>query len=218
MERTYSCKLRSLAACTRAARLLPLRYSGPSALSCPLFTLLPRRKILRRRPKAPRCSLMAAFLISDNACYPASWRVAFTCEALKTVAINRTQVLVLSFFGLVWTSLVILFAAAPEVYGRALGLSSAHARLLFLVAISVFIALLGMGVIRRWRWTFWLILVAFVFGPLRVVASVLALGGVLPADGPTWYVLYQALLGALQFAVALFMLAGYRRDGTWGAF
>lgn len=121
MERTYSCKLRSLAACTRAARLLPLRYSGPSALSCPLFTLLPRRKILRRRPKAPRCSLMAAFLISDNACYPASWRVAFTCEALKTVAINRTQVLVLSFFGLVWTSLVILFVAAPEVYGRALG-------------------------------------------------------------------------------------------------
>src|SRR5215212_8909827 len=151
---------------------------------------------------------MAAFLISDNACYPPSWRLAFTSEALKTVAINRTQVLVLSFFGLAWTSLVILFVAAPEVYGRALELSSADARLLFLVAISVFIALLGMGVIRRWRWTFWLIL----------VASVLALGGVLPADGPTWYVLYQALLGALQFAVALFMLAGYRRDGTWGAF
>jgi hypothetical protein len=27
------------------------------------------------------------------------------------------------------------------------------------------------------------------------VASVLTLGGVLPADEPTWYVLYQALLG-----------------------
>ena len=97
--------------------------------------------------------------------------------------INRTQALVLGFFGLVWASLVVLFAVAPDVYGRALGLSSAEARLLFLVAISAFVALLGMGVNRRWRWAFWLIFVAFLFGPLRVVASVLALSGVLPADG-----------------------------------
>jgi hypothetical protein len=157
---------------------------------------------------------MAAFLISDNACYAASWRLAFTCGALKTVAINRTQVLVLSFFGLVWTSLVILFVAAPEVYGRALGLSSADARLLFLVAISVFITLLGMGLIRRWRWTFWLILVAFVFGPLRVVASVLALGGVLPADGPTWYVLYQALLRSLPWKNVAGTHSPYRLPAT----
>ena len=134
------------------------------------------------------------------------------------MAINRTQTLVLGFFALAWASLVALFAAAPEVYGRALGLSSADARLLFLAAISAFIALLGMGAVRRWRWTFWLILVAFLFGPLRVVVSVLALGGVLLPEGPTWYVLYQALLGLLQFAVALFMLAGYRRVGAWGAF
>jgi hypothetical protein len=48
------------------------------------------------------------------------------------------------------------------------------------------------------------------------VASALTLGGVLPADEPTWYVLYQALLGLLQSAIALFMMAGYRRAGTWG--
>jgi hypothetical protein len=131
---------------------------------------------------------------------------------------NRTQASVLGFFGLAWASLVVLFALAPEVYGRALRLSSAGARLLFLVAISAFIALLGIGVIRRWRWAFWLIFVAFLFGPLRVVASVLALSGVLTADGPTWYVLYQALLGLVQFVIALAMLAGYRRAGAWGAF
>lgn len=91
------------------------------------------------------------------------------------MAINRTQALVLGFFVLAWASLAALFAAAPEVYGRALGLSSAAARLLFLVAITVFLSLLSMGVIRRWRWVFWLIFVAFLFGPLRVVASVLAL-------------------------------------------
>jgi hypothetical protein len=60
--------------------------------------------------------------------------------------------------------------------------------------------------------------VAFLFGVLRVPASVLALEAVLPADGPTWYVLYQGLLGLLQFAIALAMLAGYRREGIWGAF
>ena len=38
----------------------------------------------------------------------------------------------------------------------------------------------------------------------------------LPADEPTWYVLYQALLGLLQSAIALLMMAGYRRTGTWG--
>jgi hypothetical protein len=45
----------------------------------------------------------------------------------------------------------------------------------------------------RWRWTFWLIVVAFLFGVLRVPASILELTGVLPAAGPTWYVLFQAL-------------------------
>ncbi len=58
----------------------------------------------------------------------------------------------------------------------------------------------------------------FLFGVLRIPASVLSLKGILPADGPTWYVLYQALLGVLQCVIGLFMVAGYRRDGIWGAF
>ena len=134
------------------------------------------------------------------------------------MTINRTQALVLGFFVLVWATLVALFAVAPEVYYRAMKLSSAGAGLLFLVGISAFIALLGIEVLRRWRWTFWLIAVAFLFGVLRIPVSVLTLEGVLPADGPTWYVLYQAFLGLLQFAIALLMLVGYRRAGTWGAF
>ena len=134
------------------------------------------------------------------------------------MTINRTQALVLGFFVLVWATLLLLFALAPEIYYQAMKLSSASAGLLFLVGISAFIALLGIGVLRRWRWTFWLIAVAFLFGVLRVPASVLTLKGMLPADGPTWYVLYQACLGLLQFAIALLMLVGYRRAGAWGAF
>ena len=96
------------------------------------------------------------------------------------MTINRTQALVLGFFVLVWVSLVAIFALAPEVYYRAMKFSSAGVGLLFLVGISAFIALLVVGVIRRWRWTFWLIAFAFLFGVLRIPASVLALAGISP--------------------------------------
>jgi len=143
---------------------------------------------------------------------------AFETTPEDDVMTNRTQALVLGFFLLVWASLVAIFLAVPEVYYRAMKLSSAGAGLLFLVGISAFIGLLGIGVLRRWRWTFWLIAIAFLFGVLRIPVTFLTLAGVLPADGPPWYVVYQGFLGLVQFAIALFMLAGYRRVGTWGAF
>ena len=134
---------------------------------------------------------------------------------------NRTQLLVLGFFLLVWVSLVAILAMAPAVYDQALRLPPGEhrpAELAFLVALSAFIALLGIGVLRRWRWTFWLIMVAFLFGVLRVPASLLELTGMLPAAGPTWYVLVQAFVGLLQFAIGVAMLVGYRRAGVWGEF
>ena len=134
------------------------------------------------------------------------------------MAINRTQALVLGFLVLVWASLVAIFAAAPEVYDQALRLPSSDAQLAFLIGISAFIALLGTGVIRRWRWTFWLIAVAFLFGVLRIPVSILELKELLSAAAPIWYVLYQALLGLLQFAIGLAMVSGYRRAGVWGEF
>jgi hypothetical protein len=134
--------------------------------------------------------------------------------------VNRTQVLVLGFLLLAWTSLLIILAAAPEVYDQALRLPTGDRRTAeigFLAAISGFIALLGVGVVGRWRWTFWLVLVAFLFGVLRVPVAILQLTGILAADGPTWYVAFQGLLGVLQFAIGLAMVAGYRRAGVWGA-
>ena len=133
--------------------------------------------------------------------------------------VDRTQALVLGFFVLVWISLVAIFVVVPEVYEQALRLPSASGRsvgLAFLIRLSAFIALLGVGALQRWRWTFWLIMVAFLFGVLRVPAFVLGFTGVLPKAGPTWYVLYQALLGLVQFSIGLLMVVGYRRGGTWG--
>jgi len=132
---------------------------------------------------------------------------------------NRAQALILGFFLVVWGSLVVILAAAPDVYDQALRLPPDRVRLAeiaFLTALAAFIALLSIGVVRRW--VFWLILVAFVFGVLRVPVAVLQLTGVLPTSVPTWYVLLQGLIGLAQLAIAAAMVAGYRRSGVWGAF
>ena len=134
--------------------------------------------------------------------------------------VNRTQALVLGFFVLAMTSLLVILAAAPEVYDQALRLPTGNraVEIAFLAALLGFIALLGIGVLRRWRWAFWLILVAFLAGVLRVPVAILQLTEVLTADGPRWYVTFQGLLGVLQLAIGLAMVAGYRRAGVWGEF
>ena len=125
---------------------------------------------------------------------------------------NRTQALVLGFFVLSWASLVTILVATPEVYDQALQLPARDQplfELAFLAALSIFLVLLGVGVVRRWRWTFWLIVVAFIAGVLRVPASILQLSGVLPSESPSCYVLLQAIMGLMQVAIGLAMLAGY---------
>ena len=134
--------------------------------------------------------------------------------------VNRTQALVLGFFLVAWMSLLTILVAAPEVYDQALRLPGAGgaAEIAFLTALTAFIGFLSVGVVRRWRWAFWLILVAFLAGVLRVPVAILQLTGVLSVDTPTWYVAFQGLLGVAQLAIGLAMLAGYRRSGVWGAF
>jgi hypothetical protein len=136
------------------------------------------------------------------------------------VKINRTQAVVLGFTLLAWLSLVIILATAPGVLDGPLRLPAGNrpAEIAFLVALSALLALLVMGVVRRWRWTFWLVLVAFLAGLLRIPASVLELTGILPSPGPTWYTLLQAAIGLVQFAIGVGMLIGFRKGGAWGAF
>jgi hypothetical protein len=134
--------------------------------------------------------------------------------------VNRTQALVLGFFVVALASLVVILVAAPDVYDQALRLrkGSAAMEVAFLAALTAFIGLLTVGVLRRWRWIFWLVLVAFFAGVLRVPVAVLQLTGVLAADVPTWYVIFQGVIGLVQVAIGLAMLAGYRRAGIWGSF
>ena len=133
---------------------------------------------------------------------------------------NRTQALVLGFFGMALGSLVVILVAAPEVYDQALRLpeGSAAMQVAFLAGLTAFIGLLTVGVLRRWRWIFWLVLVAFLAGILRVPVAILQVTGALAADVPTWYVIFQGVVGLAQVAIGLAMLAGYQRAGVWGSF
>ena len=134
--------------------------------------------------------------------------------------VNRMQTLVLGFFVAVWASVLIILVAAPEVYDQALRLPADQpvVELATLAGLSGLIGLLVVAVVRRWRWAFWLILIAFLFGILRVPVAALQLTGVLASDVPAWYVVFQGLLGVVQFGIGLVMVAGYRHAGTWGAF
>jgi hypothetical protein len=133
---------------------------------------------------------------------------------------NRTQALVLGFLVVALSSLLVILVVAPDVYDQALRLpdGSAVAEVAFLVVLTAFIGLLAVGVLRRWRWIFWLIMVAFLAGVLRVPVAILQLTGVLSADVPAWYVAFQGVIGLAQVAIGLAMLAGYRRSGVWGSF
>jgi hypothetical protein len=141
---------------------------------------------------------------------------------LEHSSLNRTQHLVLGFFVLAWVALIAILAAAPEVYEQLLRLPGSERKLqtlTFLMALSTFLTLLGVGVVRHWRWTFWLVLVAFLIGGvLRVPVSFLQLRGMLPTDFPARYLLLQLLIGVVQVAIGLLMVVGYRRDGVWGSF
>jgi hypothetical protein len=136
--------------------------------------------------------------------------------------VNRTQALILGFSLVAWIALVGILVAAPEIYDaelRPLGLAGvAQARLGFLAGITALLTLLAVGTLRRWRWVFWMVLVAFAAGVLRVPLFGLQAARVLPLDVPLWYAALQALIGIVQVAIAAAMLIGYRRNGIWGRF
>src|SRR3954463_708251 len=135
--------------------------------------------------------------------------------------VNRTQQLVLGFVVLAWLALMVILLVSPAIYDRSLRAGGSQRRLVDLgcvVALTGLLALLGLAVVRRWRWAFWLILIAFFAGLLRVPAAALQLTRDLATADPAWYVILQAALGVVQFLIATAMLRGYRKAGVWGPY
>ena len=133
----------------------------------------------------------------------------------------RLEMAVIAFFVLTALSLFVVYLADPSIYAQTLALTPTPVErypapvTLFLIGILALIALLIIGVVRHWRWVFWLMLVAFGASALQVPATILQITGVLPDTNPLWYSLYRMGIAVIEVALAVWMIRIYRAQGVW---
>ena len=134
---------------------------------------------------------------------------------------QRLERVLIAFFLLTTLFLLVVYIAAPSIYTNTLLLASSPADrypvpiTLFLIVLLVFIIVLLVGVVRHWRWLFWLLLIAFGCMILEIPATALQLTGVLPNLFPVWYSLCRMGVAVLAFLIALWMVRIYRYHGVW---
>ncbi len=131
------------------------------------------------------------------------------------------EMAVIAFFILAALSLLVVYVADPAIYAQSLSLASSPAErypvpvTLFLVGILAVIALLILGVVRHWRWVFWLMLVAFASSALQIPVTLLQITDVLPTADPLWYSLFRMGVAMAEIAIAVWMIHIYRHAGVW---
>jgi hypothetical protein len=144
-----------------------------------------------------------------------------TNDTRQQVLVRRLERILIAFFLLATLFLLVVYFAAPSIYTEMLLLQPSPTDryplpvTLFLVAILVFIAVLIVGVVRHWRWLFWLLLVAFGFSILQIPATILQLTGVIPDNLPVWYSLCRMGVAIIEGAIAVWMAQIYRHYGVW---
>ena len=127
----------------------------------------------------------------------------------------------IAFFILAALSLLVVYVADPAIYAHSLALTSSPTDrypvpvTLFLIGILTMIALLILGVMRHWYWLFWLMLVAFSSSALQIPVTLLQIADVLPSSDPLWYGLFRMGVAVVEFALAVWMISIYRREGVW---
>jgi cell division protein FtsW (lipid II flippase) len=133
----------------------------------------------------------------------------------------RLERAMIAFFVLAALSLLVVYVADPSIYAQSLSLASSPADrypvpvTLFLVGILAMIALLILGVMRHWRWVFWLMLVAFAGSALHIPVTLVQIAGVLPTADPLWYDLFRMGVAVVELALAVWMIHIYRHQGVW---
>ena len=135
--------------------------------------------------------------------------------AEPTRATRQLQTVLISFCVLATLSLLILYRVQPAIYRSALGTFAARTVALLLVALVGGEVVLIIGMLQRWRWLFWLLVVAFGASALHLPLALLRLSGVIGGATPLWYDLVRAGIGTLQGLIAGWMIALYRRYGVW---
>src|SRR5262249_54993785 len=148
-------------------------------------------------------------------------RLLPTNDTHPQVLLHRLELTLIAFFLLAVLFLLVVYIAAPSIYTQTLSPHSSPTDryplpvTLFLVSILVFIAVLIVGVVRHWRWLFWLLLVAFGFSILQIPATILQLTGVIPDQFPVWYSLCRMGVAIIEFVIAVWMVWIYRHYGVW---
>jgi len=133
----------------------------------------------------------------------------------------RLEIAVIAFFILAALSLLVVYVADPEIYAQSLSFTSSPAErypvpvTLFLVGILVLITLLILGVVRHWRWVFWLVLVAFAGSALHIPVTLLQITDAFPSSDPLWYGLFRMGVAVVELALAIWMIQVYRHEGVW---
>jgi len=109
------------------------------------------------------------------------------------VRTKRRFSILLALFAGYWVLVVVLLVAARGFYDSQLpqavrlpGNNQRPVEIGTLLVLVALFAVLSSGVIRSWRWTFWLILIVFLVNVVRVPAAALQLAGIVPRQGPAW--------------------------------
>jgi len=140
-------------------------------------------------------------------------------DRYQQALLHRLERVLITLFLLLALFVVAVYATAPSIYTNMLTPSTTDRyplpATLFLVALLVFIAVLIVGVVRHWRWLFWLLLVAFSFMILEIPATILQLTGVVPNLFPVWYSLLRMGVSIITFVIAVWMIYIYRQYGVW---
>jgi hypothetical protein len=122
---------------------------------------------------------------------------------------KRLERALITFFAVCALFAVGTYLTTPSIYTQELMLSSVPTDrypfpvTLSLVALLLVIAVVIVGVVRHWRWLFWLLLVAFGFSFLQIPATILQLMGVLPGSLPTWYSLSRMGVALVEVGLAV---------------
>ena len=135
---------------------------------------------------------------------------------------NQLQQILIAFFVFCALFIVTVYIVDPTIITSGLKLFPSTERYplaatAFLLLLLVLIGLMIFGIVRRWRWLFWLLLIDFTCSILQVPAAILQLNGLLPETAPAWYILSRMGIGLLQVALACWMWWIYRRYGVWAA-
>jgi hypothetical protein len=136
-------------------------------------------------------------------------------QGAPTTSTRRLQGVLLAFVALAVVGLLVIARLQPTIYARDLAAVPGWAAPPLVVGALAAAAVLLAGILRRWRWTFWLLLGAFGLSALRVPLLPLQLAGLLPGGDPAWYAIVQASIGVVQAAIAVWMVRLYRYHGVW---